>query len=163
MRGSRSAQCSTNQVHACAHTGDLRTSTNVIEFRRFYTSMILTFKGWNSHVHREFPGNIESTNLSMDNLTMEIWVYLRKHVSTQALGGPTGCMGVRASGHASERADVSAMVLTASLDNTLCGGSQLAEPVTIDALVHICRRPSSAAEIRASWTVPQPATVNIIT
>ena len=29
-------------------------------------------KGWNSHVHRELPGNVESTNLSRDNLSREI-------------------------------------------------------------------------------------------
>ena len=28
--------------------------------------------GWNSHVRREFPGNVESTNLSRDNLSREI-------------------------------------------------------------------------------------------
>ena len=27
---------------------------------------------WNSYVHREFPGNLESTNLSRDNLSREI-------------------------------------------------------------------------------------------
>ena len=26
----------------------------------------LNFKGWNSHVHREFPGDYESTNLSRE-------------------------------------------------------------------------------------------------
>ena len=29
-------------------------------------------KGWNSHAHREFPGNLESTNLSRDNLSTDI-------------------------------------------------------------------------------------------
>ena len=30
------------------------------------------FKGWNSQAHREFPGNVESTNLSRDNISREI-------------------------------------------------------------------------------------------
>ena len=30
------------------------------------------FKGWNSHVHGEFPGKFESSNLSRDNLSREI-------------------------------------------------------------------------------------------
>ena len=30
------------------------------------------FKGWNYHVHREFPGYSESTNLSRYNLSREI-------------------------------------------------------------------------------------------
>ena len=29
-------------------------------------------KGLNSHVHREFPGNVESTNRGRDNLSREI-------------------------------------------------------------------------------------------
>ena len=33
--------------------------------------IIIKFKGWNSHVHMEFPGNLESTNLSRDNLSRE--------------------------------------------------------------------------------------------
>ena len=32
----------------------------------------LKFKGWNSHVHGEFPGNYESTNLSRDALSREM-------------------------------------------------------------------------------------------
>ena len=28
----------------------------------------LNVEGWNSHVHREFPGIVESTNLSRDSL-----------------------------------------------------------------------------------------------
>ena len=28
--------------------------------------------GWNSHVQREFPGNVESTNLSRNSLSREI-------------------------------------------------------------------------------------------
>ena len=37
----------------------------------------LTFKGWNSHVHREFPGNYESTDLSRDNLSRKMWASCR--------------------------------------------------------------------------------------
>ena len=33
---------------------------------------MLSFKGWNSHVHRGLPGNLESTNLSRDILSMGI-------------------------------------------------------------------------------------------
>ena len=32
----------------------------------------LNFKGWNSHVHREFSGKSESSNLSRDNVSREI-------------------------------------------------------------------------------------------
>ena len=32
----------------------------------------LKFKGWNSHVHREFPGKFESTNLGRDHLRRAI-------------------------------------------------------------------------------------------
>ena len=32
----------------------------------------LNLKGWNSHVHRKFPGSFGSTNLSRDNLSSEI-------------------------------------------------------------------------------------------
>ena len=31
------------------------------------------FKGWNSHVHGKFPGMSDSTNLSRDTLSREIW------------------------------------------------------------------------------------------
>ena len=34
--------------------------------------MNLTFQGWNSHVLREFPINVESRNLGRDNLSGEI-------------------------------------------------------------------------------------------
>ena len=30
------------------------------------------FKGWNAHVHREYPGKFESRNLSRGNLSREI-------------------------------------------------------------------------------------------
>ena len=31
------------------------------------TNRDLDFQGWNAHVRREFPGNIESTSLRRDN------------------------------------------------------------------------------------------------
>ena len=46
--------------------------TKILDFREFDASIILSFKGWNSHVPRGFPGNYESTNLSMHNLSREI-------------------------------------------------------------------------------------------
>ena len=38
-----------------------------------YTQSPFNLKGWNSHVHRELPIHFESTNLSRDNLSREIW------------------------------------------------------------------------------------------
>ena len=32
----------------------------------------IDYEGWNSHVHREFPGNYESANLGRDNISGEI-------------------------------------------------------------------------------------------
>ena len=40
--------------------------------RRARIEQYLNFKGWNYHVHMEFPGSFESTNLSRDNLSREI-------------------------------------------------------------------------------------------
>ena len=50
-------------------TANLR--TKILDFRGFDSSRILSFKGWNSHIHGEFPGSFESTNLSRDNLSRE--------------------------------------------------------------------------------------------
>ena len=53
-------------------------SVRPISVIRFWISEGLTqaeslnLKGWNSHAHRELPGNPESTNLSRDNLSREI-------------------------------------------------------------------------------------------
>ena len=47
---------------------NLRTKT--LDFEGFDSSRI--FKGWNSHVDREFLGKFESTNVSRDNLSREI-------------------------------------------------------------------------------------------
>ena len=46
----------------------------LISVLRFWISQgsTLNFKGWNSHVHREFPVNLASINLSGDNLSREI-------------------------------------------------------------------------------------------
>ena len=48
-------------------TANLR--TRILDFQRVRLKQNLKFKGWNSQVHREFPGNLESRNLSRDNLT----------------------------------------------------------------------------------------------
>ena len=41
-------------------------------FQRVRLEQNLNFEGWSSHVHGEFPGKFESTNLSRDNLSREI-------------------------------------------------------------------------------------------
>ena len=42
------------------------------EFQRVRPKHDPNFKGWNVHVHREFPRKLESTHLSRDNLSREI-------------------------------------------------------------------------------------------
>ena len=46
-------------------TANLR--TKISDFRGFDSSRIFNVKGCNSHVHRGFPGNLESTNVSRHN------------------------------------------------------------------------------------------------
>ena len=46
--------------------------TNIVDFKRFDSSMILMFKGRNSQAHREFPGKFESSNVSRGNISGEI-------------------------------------------------------------------------------------------
>ena len=41
-------------------------------FQRVCLKHNLRFKGWNSQVHREFPGKFESAHLSRENLSREI-------------------------------------------------------------------------------------------
>ena len=41
-------------------------------FQRVWLKHNLNIKGWNSHVHRGFPGKFESSNLSRDNVSGEI-------------------------------------------------------------------------------------------
>ena len=44
-----------------------------ISVLRFWISeQNLNIKGWNSHVHRGFPGKFETSNLSRDNVSREI-------------------------------------------------------------------------------------------
>ena len=57
-------------VYSELATADLR--TKILDFRGFDSSIIVVFKRWNSHVHGEFPGKSESTNLSRENLSGEI-------------------------------------------------------------------------------------------
>ena len=57
---------------------DLR--TNIFDFRGLDASRIFILRGWNPQAHRDFPGNVESTNLSTDNLSREIG---RKNLESQ--------------------------------------------------------------------------------
>ena len=50
--------------------------SEILDFRGFDSSRILHHvKGWNSHVHRGFHINVESTNLSRDDPSREIGAY----------------------------------------------------------------------------------------
>ena len=40
------------------------------DFRGFDLKQNLNYKGWNSHVHRELFGNLESSNLSREMFIM---------------------------------------------------------------------------------------------
>ena len=40
-----------------------------LQTTRFLSSHNLTLRGWNSHVHRGFPGKFESSNVSRDNVS----------------------------------------------------------------------------------------------
>ena len=46
--------------------------TKILDFGGFDSSRVFKYKRWNSDVHREFPGNVSSRNLSSDNLSREI-------------------------------------------------------------------------------------------
>ena len=46
--------------------------TNIVDVGGFDSSIMLFVKGWNSHVHREFPRNVESSNVSRGNVSREI-------------------------------------------------------------------------------------------
>ena len=59
--------------------------TKILDFRGFDSSRIL----WNSHVHREFPGNRESTDLSRGNISREIG----RMGPDASHGGRGGCPG----------------------------------------------------------------------
>ena len=59
-------------------------------FQRVSLRQNLNLEGWNSHVHREFPGNLELTNLSRDNLGREIGGSRRTQTLT-VRSQPTGC------------------------------------------------------------------------
>ena len=50
----------------------LKFPTNIVDFRGFDSSIILILKGWNSQAHRGFPGKLESSNVSRDNVSREI-------------------------------------------------------------------------------------------
>ena len=46
--------------------------TNIVDFGGVLLKHNLNSKGWNSHVHRGFPGKFESSNVSRDNVSREI-------------------------------------------------------------------------------------------
>ena len=46
--------------------------TKILDFRRFDSSIILNFEGWNSQDRRAFPGKVKSRNLSREYLGREI-------------------------------------------------------------------------------------------
>ena len=53
------------------------TITKILEFRGFDSSKILVEKRWSVQAHRrEFPGKFELSNLSRDNLSREIGVFV---------------------------------------------------------------------------------------
>ena len=51
-------------------TANLR--TKILDFGGFDSSRVLILRGWNSHVHTELPGKLESSNRSRDNISREI-------------------------------------------------------------------------------------------
>ena len=51
-------------------TANLR--TNLMDFRGFDSSTILILRGGILRAHREFPGKLESSNVSKDNVSREI-------------------------------------------------------------------------------------------
>ena len=63
--------------------------------------MNLNVKGWNSHVHREFPGNVESTHLSREILSREIGRNTPPHTQAQS----SHSLGVRPARPAEADAD----------------------------------------------------------
>ena len=68
--GERSRQ-NEGAVTGSRYTANL--PTKILDLRGFDSSIInVILKVWNSHVHRAFPGNVESTTLSRDNLSREI-------------------------------------------------------------------------------------------
>ena len=57
-------------VFFCMTTANL--CTKILDFRGLWLKHNLNLKGWNSQAHREFPGNLESTNLSREMFSREI-------------------------------------------------------------------------------------------
>ena len=55
-----------------ASTPTANLSTNIVDFRGFDSSIILTSRGGIPRPHRGFPGKSESSNLSRDNVSREI-------------------------------------------------------------------------------------------
>ena len=45
----------------------------VMDFRGFDSSIISIVKGWNSQAHMEIPGEFESSSLSREHISREIW------------------------------------------------------------------------------------------
>ena len=46
--------------------------TNTVVVKGVRLKRNLNLKGWDSHVHRGFPGRFESSNISRDNVSREI-------------------------------------------------------------------------------------------
>ena len=61
-------------------------------FQQVWLKQNLNFEGSNSHVHREFPGNLESTNLRRDDMIREIGpnALSTSHTSRAQAGCRTG-------------------------------------------------------------------------
>ena len=75
-------------------TANLR--TKILDLRGFDSSRISILRGWNSQAHREFSGNVESTNLSRDNLSREIGRTVTDRTAEGVLGGLHFFCGFRA-------------------------------------------------------------------
>ena len=53
-------------------SGTANLCTQMLYFRGFCFKQHLNIQGRNSHVHREFPGKLEASNLSREILSREI-------------------------------------------------------------------------------------------
>ena len=76
------------RLPGCPLMGPVRAAnlrTKILDFGGFDSSRILILRGWNSQGHREFPGKLESSDLSRDDLSREIgrtWIHLGASVTS---------------------------------------------------------------------------------
>ena len=56
----------------CLRSGLEGITAKILDFRFLFNLKHLKFKGWISRAHSEFVGDLESTDLSRDNLSREI-------------------------------------------------------------------------------------------